>query len=136
MAYNATRTARNAEADQRNRPGYCLQQVRLWAGIPPRYPDAATAWRNANDKHRDRRPPRGAAVYWVGGSKGYGHIATSLGRGRVRSTDAAGSGVVATRTLKWFERHWPSLRYAGWAWDVNEVTIPHRRPRQPSAARR
>jgi hypothetical protein len=130
MVYNASRTAKNAEADNYNDVGYCLQQSRMWAGIPPRYPDAATAWRNvdAGAKVRNRRPPRGAAVYWTGGSRGYGHIAISLGKGRVRSTDAGGAGRVATRTIGWFDRHWPSLRYAGWSWDINEITIPHRKP--------
>ena len=127
MANTATQTARNAENDQFNVPGMCLQQVHDWAGIPARYPDASTAWRNANDRHRDRNPPRGAAVYWTGGSRGFGHIAISLGRGRIRSTDAGGSGRVATRTIGWFDRNWTSLRYAGWSWDINEVTIPHRK---------
>jgi len=125
MVNTSTQTARNAELDASNPPGYCLAQTRMWAGINSGYPDAATAWRNANDKHRDRKPPRGAAVYWTGGSKGYGHIAISLGGGNVRSTDADGAGKVATRTLGWFDRHWKTLRYAGWAWDINEVTIPH-----------
>jgi hypothetical protein len=31
---------------------------------------------------------------------------------------------VATVDLGWVERAW-GLRYAGWAWDINEVTIPH-----------
>jgi hypothetical protein len=135
MAYTSTRTAKNAEADYVNSPGMCLQQSRIWAGIAARYPDAATAWRNVDDKHRDRRPPRGAAVYWTGGSRGYGHIAISVGGGKVRSTDAAGVGRVATRTLGWFGRHWTSLTYAGWAWDINEDTIAHRKPPQQRAAR-
>jgi len=128
MVNNATKTARTAEADTRNAPGMCLQQSRQWAGIDPRYPDAATAWRNVNDKHRDTNPPRGAFVYWVGGSRGFGHIGVSMGKRRVRSTDAGGWGRVATRPIGWFSRHWSSLKYAGWAWDVNEVTIPHRKP--------
>lgn len=126
MVNTSTQTARNAEADQSNAPGYCLMQSRIWAGIPAVYPDAATAWRNTNDRHTDRRPPRGAAVYWTGGSRGYGHIAISLGKRLVRSTDAGGAGRVATRPLGWFDRHWSSLHYAGWSWDINEVTIPHR----------
>ena len=132
MVFTATVTARNAEADVYNAIGYCLQQSRIWAGIPARYPDAATAWRNVDLEARnygDRRPPRGAAVYWIGGSRGYGHIAVSLGAGRIRSTDAGGAGRVATRTLGWFDRQWPSLTYMGWSWDINEVTIPHRRAR-------
>jgi hypothetical protein len=109
-------------------PGYCLQQTRMWCGIGARYLDAATAWRNTNDRHPGDRTgiPRGAAVYWTGGSHGYGHIALSLGNGKVRSTDAGGRGRVATVDVGWVERAW-GLRYAGWAWDINEVTIPHRK---------
>lgn len=128
MARNATLTAKAAEADQRNDVGMCLQQSRMWADVPARYPDAATAWRNVNKKHRDRKAPRGSIVWWTGGSRGFGHVGVSLGGGKVRSTDAGGAGKVATRTIGWFDRNWPSLKYAGWSWDINEVEIPHRAP--------
>lgn len=127
MVYAAERSAKRAEADDYNSPGYCLQQVRIWCGIGPRYLTASQAWANANGKHTGRKIPRGAAVYWTGGSKGYGHIALSLGNGKIRSTDAGGQGKVATRTLEWFDNNWTSLRYAGWAWNINEVTIPHKK---------
>jgi hypothetical protein len=125
MAYNAEQTADRAEADNTNVPGYCLQWSREKAGIASKYDDASTAWRNTNDRHPgDRNPPRGSMVYWTGGSHGYGHIAPSVGGGKVRSTDAGGSGRVATVSIDWPTQHW-GLPYAGWAWDVNEVTIPH-----------
>lgn len=125
MVYDAEATARNAELDNFNLPGYCLQASRTWAGINALYPTASIAWAHANDrKHGDRRPPRGSACYWTGGSKGYGHIAISLGDANIRSTDAGGRGIVATRTLAWFDVNWPSLHYAGWADNINEVTIP------------
>ncbi len=125
MVHHAEQTARHAEADQRNEPGFCLQQCRIWAGIAPRYPDATTAWKHTHHRHPgDRHPPRGCAVYWTGGSQGFGHITISLGDGKVRSTDGCGPGYVATRDLGWFESNW-GLRYAGWAWDINEVIIPH-----------
>jgi hypothetical protein len=126
MVFSATTSARNAENDRTNDPGMCLQQVRMWCGIGGRYGDAATAWRNTNDRHPGDKTdiPRGAAVYWTGGSKGYGHIALSLGNGKVRSTDAGGRGRVATVDIGWVERTWGQT-YAGWAWDINEVTIPH-----------
>jgi hypothetical protein len=126
VVYDAETTARNAEKDATNHPGYCLQQCRIWAGIGPMYPDATTAWRNTNKRHpRDRGAiPRGAPVYRTGGSSGYGHIAISLGGGKVRSTDAGGRGKVATRQLSWFDANWPSLNYAGRAEDINEVRIP------------
>jgi hypothetical protein len=125
MANRAGITARNAENDRTNDPGMCLQQCRLWAGIPARYSDASTAWFNTNHRFPgDRNPPRGSMVYWTGGSSGHGHIAVSLGKGKIRSTDAGGRGRVATVDLGWVERNW-GQRYVGWAWDVNEVTIPH-----------
>jgi len=127
MAYRAETCARNAEGDRTNEPGYCLQQVRLWCGITAKYGDAATAWRNVNNKHTDRHPQRGAAVYWTGGSRGYGHIAMCVRGGTaplIRSTDAGGAGRVATVPLGWFETHW-GQHYAGWAFEINEQTIPH-----------
>jgi hypothetical protein len=128
MVRNAEGTARAAEATRFNRPGLCLQQCRLWADIPPKYPTATTAWNHANDRHHfGREIPRGAMAYWTGGSNGFGHIAVGMGGpgSPLRSTDAGGRGVVATHTLAWFDANWPSLNYAGWAWNVNEVNIPH-----------
>lgn len=62
-------------------------------------------------------------VYWLGGSRGHGHIAVSLGGGRVRSSDAGGRGIVATVPLGWVEQMW-NLPYAGWADNVNDRQIP------------
>lgn len=125
MVYDAETFARNAENDMYNDPGMCLQVVRQWAGIASKYPDATTAWKNTDHRLGKGKYPRGSAVYWTGGSSGHGHIACSLGNGKVRSTDAAGSGKVATRDIGWFEANWPSLTLAGAAWDINEVVIPH-----------
>lgn len=125
MAFRAGVAARNAENDRTNLPGMCAQQCRQWADIPARYGDAITMWLNANDRHfGDRNPPRGSFVFWSGGSSGHGHIAMSLGKGKVRSTDAGGRGRVATVDLGWVERNWHQT-YKGWSWDVNEVTVPH-----------
>lgn len=125
MVNNAETTAREAENTHENDPGMCLQWSRQRAAIASLYGDAATAWRNTNDPHPgDRFPPRGAMAYWSGGSQGYGHIAVSVGGGWVRSTDAGGRGRVATVEIGWPGEAW-GLPYAGWAWDVNEITIPH-----------
>lgn len=123
MARNAEDTARNAEGATVNDPGMCLQWSRERAAIGALFPDAATAWRNAFHRHKgDRDPPRGAMVYWLGGSHGYGHIAVALGGGKVRSTDAGGAGHVATVAVGWVEDHW-GLPYAGWADNVNDQVI-------------
>lgn len=124
MVNTAEQTAQSAENSSTNPPGYCLQWSRERAGIAAKYPDATTAWKHTQHRHAgNRNPPRGAPVYWTGGSHGYGHIAISLGGGRVRSTDAGGSGRVATVDLGWVEQAW-GLPYAGWAEDINDVTIP------------
>lgn len=121
---NAEQTATSAEQSTSNSPGYCLQWSRERATIGALQPDAATAWKHAFNRHPgDRNPPRGAMVYWLGGSHGYGHIAVSVGGGRVRSTDSGGTGVPATVELSWPEQHW-GLPYAGWADNVNDVAIP------------
>lgn len=124
MVRDAEATAKSAEQTTTNSPGYCLQWSRERAAIGALFPDAATAWRNAIHRHSgDRKPPRGAMVYWLGGSHGYGHIAPAVGGGNVRSTDAGGSGRVATVDVGWPERAW-GLSYAGWADNVNDVVIP------------
>ena len=121
---NAVETLRSAARSDSYEPGHCLEWSRERADIPAVYPDAATAWTHASGKRPgDRRPPAGAAVYWTGGSQGYGHIAISVGGGRVRSTDAPGQGRVATVPLRWVEREW-GLRYAGWSNSINGYTIP------------
>jgi len=124
MVNSAEETARNAEQTGVNKPGYCLQHCRIWAGVAAQHGTAAVAWAAALRKQYDRNPPRGAFVFWTGGSQGYGHIVISLGGGLVRSTDAGGTGRVATRTIAWFDSNWPSQNYAGWTDNVNGVTVP------------
>ena len=123
MVVHAETAARNAEADKFNIPGMCLQQTRFWCHIDAMWPDAATAWHMNLHKQRNKNVPRGAPVFWLGGSQGFGHIALSLGNGWVRSTDAGGRGVIATHRLDWFEDNW-RMPYAGWSPSLNGVTIP------------
>ena len=100
-----------------------------------------TATRHHRLAEHQRPAPRGPerhraglAVFWTGGIHGLrAHRAQSLGSGKIRSTDAGGSGRVATVDLGWIERNW-HLTYAGWAWDINEVTIPHRNGQRTKAA--
>lgn len=124
MTNTAEQTARSAELQTSNRVGMCLQWCRQRADIPAVWGTAAIAAGHATNMHHDRNVPRGAFVYWTGGSEGAGHIAIGLGGGLVRSTDADGPGVVATRTVDWFDANWPALTYAGWADNVNGVTVP------------
>ncbi|KQW46924.1 hypothetical protein ASC77_17150 [Nocardioides sp. Root1257] len=121
---DAAETVASAEASTYNIPGQCLGWAREQADIPSRYSTAATAWDHATGRHpHDVTPPKGAAVYWTGGSAGAGHIAISVGHGRVRSSDAGGSGVVATISLSRLTREW-HLTYVGWADSINGYRIP------------
>lgn len=121
---DAGETVAAARRSSVNAPGRCLEWSREQAGIPSKYADAATAWRHASGRRpADPNPPRGAAVYWVGGSRGYGHIAISLGNGTVRSSDAGGSGQVGTIPINRLTSEW-NLQYAGWANSINGYRIP------------
>lgn len=121
---DAAETVAAAESSSYNIPGHCLGWAREQADIPSRYADAATAWDHARGRHPgDLTPPKGAAVYWLGGSGGHGHIAISVGNGLVRSSDAGGSGVVATVPLRRLTREW-HLTYVGWSDSVNGYRIP------------
>src|SRR5690606_3445553 len=75
------------------------------------------------------KAPRGAPVYWTGGSRGYGHIALGLGKGYCLSTDAGGSGRVAKikidKLTAWWGHH-----FQGWAEDVNGVRVYNRKKRK------
>jgi hypothetical protein len=120
----AAETAESAMSSTYNVPGHCLQWSREQADIPSKYTDATTAWEHATGRQpADPNPPRGAAVYWTGGTSGYGHIAISLGHGLVRSSDAGGSGQVATVPLRRISADW-DLHYAGWADSINGFRIP------------
>lgn len=104
-------------------PGKCLMYVRTWLEIGSRDASAAEAWRDAGRKHEgDRTAPRGAPVFWAGGSRGYGHIALSLGRGLIRTTDVP-TGRVGVVSLSYVEKYW-GQRYMGWTEDLNGVVIP------------
>jgi hypothetical protein len=121
---DAAETVAAAKASTYNVPGKCLSWSREQADIPSRYTDAATAWQHAHGRRAgDPNPPKGSAVYWLGGSGGYGHVAISLGNGMVRSSDAGGSGVVATVPLRKITREW-HLTYVGWADTINGYRIP------------
>jgi hypothetical protein len=129
VASSANEAVANANRYTTNRPGMCLQYVRTWLEIPAGNPDAIAAWNNATRKHvqgRDKdaqSPPRGAPVFWRGGSAGHGHIALAITSSTGRSTDTPGVGRVSTQDGDWWRQHW-NMPYLGWTEDLNGVTIP------------
>jgi hypothetical protein len=112
--------------------GMCLQRVRLCYGIAALYPTAAAAWAGAKSKHRTTNPadaPRGATLFWTGGSAGAGHVAIATGyRGRCWSTDIRRPGYFDKVPADEIAERW-GMTFVGWTEELNGVRLPitHRR---------
>ena len=131
--------ARTAQDQHYNTPGMCQMATRTWFDAPSvgdvdrdGDADAMDGYKSEPEKYRhdgDRQAPLGTPLSWSGGSSGHGHRAISLGvpkRAReciVRSTDAGGSGIVATKPLSWFEQEW-GMNYIGWTESMSGILIP------------
>lgn len=143
MVYNRAQVVERALASTVNVPATCYLWTRTMVGSASvgdvdrdGDADAVDGWQATRHRHPgDRNPPAGVPVFWAGGRNGYGHAAISLGGGKIRSTDAGGSGRVDTVDLGWCERTW-GLHYLGWADDLNgEVIPPSPAPPKPVKAR-
>jgi len=83
--------------------------------------DAVDGWRKAVARgkvvHASQisdysKIPAGVALYWSGGSRGYGHAAVSVGGGQMVTTDASAGGVIGQRPIRgWWAR---SHRFLGY----------------------
>jgi hypothetical protein len=83
--------------------------------------DANAAWNRATQRRPGTAAPAGAPVYWAGGK--HGHIALSVGGGRVRSTDWPRKGSVGEVDIDEMTRVW-RLTYRGWSTDFAGAPIP------------
>lgn len=68
--------------------------------------------RNGTKKYQ---APRGALVFWKGGSEGYGHVGVSNGRGRFWGVDMPFNFQVGLSKIEDVERKW-GMEYVGWVW--------------------
>lgn len=101
--------------------GYCLKAMRSIFGINALYPDAETAWEEAEHRHLTSDPmaiPWGVLIFWVNG--GYGHVAFSIGRGRCITTDYVRTGYLGVAPIAALAS-WCGGRLVGWTEDVNGV---------------
>lgn len=92
--------------------------------------DAAQAFRRTKHRHSPATvPPRGAVCWWTGGRNGHGHVAISLGGGRIRSTDLPTSGAWGSVNLSTPSTVW-GLHYEGWSEDIDgaRVFVPPSKP--------
>lgn len=132
MVLNREEAVQASLKTTKNVPNTCQLVTRGWFDAPSvgdfdgdGAADAEDGWKSepTNAKHFDRNPPRGVPVSYLGGSRDNGHRAISLGNGLIRSTDAGGTGRVATVRLDWPEKTW-GLKYAGWSETIDGIRIP------------
>ena len=104
--------------------GYCLNFVWNSIASPTHFgiPDAKAGWAATVHRHTSDTPPAGVPVYWAGGD--HGHVAISVGGGRVRSTDYPSKGRVGEVGIDDLSRIW-HLRYLGWGADFCGHAIPN-----------
>lgn len=113
--------------------GLCLREVRTCYGVPAQAPDAAAAWWAAKLRHRTTDPtsiPRGAPVFWTGGTSGHGHIAISTGGGNCWSTDILRAGYFDHVPINLIHQRW-GLTLVGWTEDLNSVRVWTPSPAKP-----
>lgn len=123
----------DAKAGTTRRVGLCLQWVRTWLGIAARYPTAADAWAQARFRHPETDPakiPRGVAVFWTGGSHGFGHVALATGNARCYSSDIVRDGQADHVDIDLIREKW-GLELAGWTEDLNGIRY-YTAPRPPA----
>lgn len=105
--------------------GQCLRTIRQTYNVSSKYPTAASSWSAADHKHfasSGRDVPRGAPVWWTGGSSGAGHIAISCGGGVCITTDWKEPGRLAYARIDDITSLW-NLNFKGWTREVNDVVV-------------
>jgi hypothetical protein len=103
--------------------GQCLHFVWLCLDGQHSYGlrDANAAFKASQHLHSDGSPPAGTPVYFLGSK--HGHVALSVGGGRIRSTDWPSSNRISEVKISELSQKW-GRRYAGWASDMAGHPIP------------
>jgi hypothetical protein len=128
MAVSLAQAAQNALAATSFASGFCLRFVRTMLGVGSKFETATRAF-NATKHRHTTTPPAGVPVWWDKGRtttkfpEGLGHVALSLGGGKIRSTDWPSKGKVGTTTIAKLNATWTKQRYRGWSEDINGVRV-------------
>lgn len=109
---------KNAMNTTRNAVGMCDRVVASYFGYSSSgYATAIVHWNSIppSSKHPgDTNAPAGSLVFWSGGSTGAGHVALSLGGGKIVSTDYPRSGITSATTIDAISNGWGE-HYMGWS---------------------
>lgn len=111
--------------------GLCLMFVRMCFNVPALYPDAITAWEQAERKTRGTpaNAPRGRAGFFRGGD--HGHVVMCLGNGRCLTNDTGAPGTINVAMIVDIEQAW-GYTFLGWTNDLNgESPVPRVRASKP-----
>lgn len=108
----------------------CQKFVRSCYGLGGLYPTAASAFNNAEHKHRTgdyKNVPRGVPFFWDRRDGGAGHVALTLGLDHdgyrlCLSNDVVTPGVINIVRMHRIEREW-NYPPAGWTEDLNGSRI-------------
>lgn len=82
--------------------------------------DAASAWHGAPRKYKRRglekmiEAPAGALLWWTGGSKGFGHVGISDGKGNILATDLPNENRMGRFAIDRVTDRFTKLEPAGW----------------------
>ena len=110
--------------------------VRSCFNVAPLYPDAITAWEQAdNARHRVSDPdaiPRGYATFFRGGE--HGHVCLSLGRGLCLTNDTGVPGTINVARLADISSAW-GYQLLGYTTEVNGEEAPRPKPAKPRKPR-
>lgn len=101
--------------------GHCAHAVAQAHGhYASVWPSAVNGWFWTPEKYRHngkkaKVPPRGALVFYSGGSNGHGHVGVANGRGEVWQVDIDKPGHIGIADVDEPVRKW-GLKYLGWIW--------------------
>lgn len=116
---------KRAKAQAASAEGECLHDVAEAFQFPHIYGSAIAAWNASTGKHPETDPmkiPRGYVIFWSGGSRGFGHIAISLGNGLCLSTDILRTGLFDVVPITRIHEAW-GLTLLGYATNFENEDI-------------
>lgn len=120
------------------RPNMCKQETREAYSVDSDGSKSATvAWYRTDHRLKvtGDHAPRGALLWWTGGSDGNGHVAIADGQGNAWSVDINRAGYWDRVPFRRISEKWYRLTFAGVSLDIDGVqVVPTPLAKPPAAA--